>query len=37
MKKIFNLFMALMVGATMVSLSSCSKDDKDSGISYEDL
>lgn len=37
MKKIFNLFMALMVGATMVSLSSCSKDDKDSGISDEDL
>ena len=27
MKKIFNFFMALMVGATMITLSSCNKDE----------
>lgn len=37
MKKIFNLFMALMVGATMITLSSCNKDDDKGGISEEDL
>ena len=34
MKKIFNLFMALMMGVTMISLSSCKDDDK--SVSAED-
>ncbi|MBQ7748152.1 MAG: hypothetical protein IJR76_04150, partial [Paludibacteraceae bacterium] len=34
MKKFFNLFMALMMGVTMISLSSCKDDDK--SVSAED-